>query len=112
MEIKTKYVKCSCSTPEHDIRFDMDYNEPLDVWMGIYLNQYYNFFQRVWVALKYIFGTHQTYGHFDTTSLDIQQADEIIKILQDFKKLNVVYMANGNNKIPLTDEEIDNILKT
>ena len=62
------YFDCQCDCNEHVLRFTLD---PADgeVWLETYLNGYHSWYQRAWIALKYVFGYQSRYGAFDCTLL-------------------------------------------
>lgn len=56
---------CECGSLEHSYAFWYD-EETKDIHFMPHLISYRNFFKRIWVAIKYIFGYQCRYGHFDS----------------------------------------------
>lgn len=80
-----KYIECSCDDSEHVIRFT--YIEPVKDYPELYTEvqlRPQHFFQRVWKALKYIFGYQSKYGHWDCTILHEKQVKELRDHLTKF----------------------------
>ncbi len=87
--MNSEYFECTCGTNEHTIRFQFDNYDPNDVefYMSVFLNQYRNFFGRLWVAFKYLFGYKCKYGHWDCTILRREDTDRLISLLRKYKSL-------------------------
>jgi len=81
------YCECSCHSLNHLIVFhyDPEYNE---LYLELQLIHYRNIFQRIWVAVKYIFGYKSDYGHWDcfTLSSDNESKEEAKKIINVLNK--------------------------
>jgi len=41
------------------------------------------FFQRIWIAVRYVFGYECRYGHWDCWSLNIEDAESLKKLLEE-----------------------------
>lgn len=74
--MKNHFVVCACNSSEHTIRFMYD-SEEKELYTEVYLNQHNNFFKRLKIAVKYLFGYTSKYGHFDCTMFS---PDEVIKL--------------------------------
>ena len=74
--MEEKLISCSCHSPEHILVFNVNY-EDKEVYTSVFLKQYRSFFQRVWVAVKYIFGYNSKYGHWDCFAAD---KDKILEL--------------------------------
>ena len=78
------FIICSCQSPEHTIQFvckeEREYDDDL-CYVQVQLIQYRSFFQRVVVAIKYIFGYQCKYGHWDCTSLGYNEAKDLRNFL-------------------------------
>lgn len=83
--MKVNYIDCACSDPKHTLRFTSD-AELSEFVTEVHLNQYYGFFKRVWLAIKYVFGRSNKNGHFDCTILNLSQVEELSTLLKTFKK--------------------------
>lgn len=59
---------CQCGNPEHQMimrYFDVDYDDDKSVYVSVFLRNESNFFKRLWLGIKYIFGYRSIYGYFD-----------------------------------------------
>lgn len=77
--MEEKFIRCVCHSPKHQAIFSYDPDEKdcPELWMEIHLCHYENFFRRVWIALKYIFGYRCEYGHWDCLLLDEAKGIEV-----------------------------------
>jgi len=73
------YVECSCGSPEHLLQFDRDEDF---VYVYVLLNNP-NFFKRILIGLKYIFGYKCRYGQFDEILLSKESAKSLAEYLSD-----------------------------
>lgn len=62
--LKPQYFECACHSAEHTLRFSWDDSSNC-IYTEVFLHQYCNFFKRILVAVRYIFGYKCRYGHFD-----------------------------------------------
>jgi len=53
--------------------------------MDVFLNDWPGFWKRCWYAIKYVFGYKCKYGHFDNVLLKVEDADNMIDMLNQFK---------------------------
>lgn len=90
---ETHHVICECHSPDHVLQFshmeDMDGDEIC--WTQVQLHQYRSFWKRLAVAVKYLFGYECRYGHWDCTSINVEQG----KSLRDY--LNRAIEAKENS---------------
>lgn len=79
---ETHHVICECHSPDHILQFS--HMERMDgdqiCWTQVQLRQHRSFWQRLVVAVKYIFGYECRYGHWDCTSIELKQG----KSLRDY----------------------------
>lgn len=92
----TEFFECACGADEHTLRFKLDAYDPKDVelYTSVFLNQYRGFFGRLWVAIKYLFGYKCKDGHWDCTMIRLEDADRLIALLENYKRLS----AKGQSK--------------
>lgn len=78
-KIETHYFDCACHLSEHTLRFvyDPEYNE---LYSEVYLTKD-RFFTRVWHAIKHIFGYQCRYGSFGCWTMDDDDAERLITLL-------------------------------
>jgi hypothetical protein len=58
---------------------DMDGDEIC--WIQVQLHQHRSFLERLVVAVKYLFGYQCRYGHWDCTSINIDQGEALVAYL-------------------------------
>jgi len=63
--------RCVCGTLEHHLIwcFD-DKHDPEYLYLSVHVNPYYSWYKRIWIGLKYIFGSKFVDGHYDELMLD------------------------------------------
>ncbi len=83
-DMKTDYLECSCFSPEHRLSFVYD-EEDNEIYVSVFLSQYHNFFERVWIGIKYVFGYKCKYGHFDNFILSPDDKGKLIQIIKQLK---------------------------
>jgi len=94
---KKRYIECICDSSEHVMRmvFDKE-NKECHIEMQLYGQ---TFFNRVWGAIKYIFGYECKYGHWDCTSLSKDSLTNMITEMITFHNLCYVHDTGGKRKI-------------
>ncbi len=90
--IKTPiYFECDCRSPEHTLKFSIDYDPDFPntslLCVETYINQYRNFCRRFVVAIAYFFGYKSRCSDFDTFIFKDQDIEELQSLLKEFKKL-------------------------
>jgi hypothetical protein len=91
--MQIKYVECVCSSEQHTIRFiyfprqkaEQGHVDGPELYMSTFL-PHFGFWKRVWNAIKYVCGCNCKYGHFEETVLSPKKAQEIIDLMEDYKK--------------------------
>jgi len=96
---ETEFFECDCHSDEHTIKFVYD-EENNEFYLSVYLNQYRNLLQRIWVAIKYVFGYKSRYGDWDCWTLQEQDVVRLKKVLNLVKERKYAkYFANVNGKL-------------
>jgi len=85
---QTEFFECVCGTNEHTIVFKISDSDPVELYTSVFLNQYHNFFGRLWIAVKYLFGYKCKDGHWDCTLIKLEDADRLIALLRSYKTLS------------------------
>lgn len=80
-EMESLTLRCACGSAEHSLHYCYDPEEN-EIHTEIFLRQYRNIFQRIWIAIKYIFGYKCRYGHFDCFEMTPEAAKDL-RILLD-----------------------------
>lgn len=85
--MKTKYVECHCTFPEHLCRFSFD--DEHFIYLDVNLSTYLPWWRRIWEAIKYIFGS-QRCGWAEIL-LDEEKISQIIDIFDEYRKQNEIH---------------------
>jgi hypothetical protein len=84
------YYECQCHSDEHRVAWWIEGREknfePM-IGFSVFLSDYPSFWVRIWNAVKYVFGYKCKYGHFDCFLLRNEDVDNMIKMLEGYKKL-------------------------
>ena len=93
-DMKTEYFDCDCGSSEHTLRFCYFVpfkDEPAEIHTEIFLNQYRSVWQRIRIAIKYVFGYKCRYGHWDVWTLkrnDCERLKGLLDKMIEFHKQN------------------------
>ena len=78
---------CGCGDIEHQM---IILNDPLEkekeIYIEIHLKDTKNFFERLWIGIKYIFGKKSKYGNWDEIILNEEKMIKLKNIIE--KELN------------------------
>jgi len=89
MESKPELFICDCGDVEHQFIISYD-SEDKEIYISVHLRNYMSFFQRIIIAIKYIFGKKSIYGAFDVVILNKNQIIELRDCLnQKIKDFNI-----------------------
>ena len=75
----TLFIVCNCGLPEHQFAITEDKEEDW-YYMNVHLSTG-NFWNRLIVAVKYLFGYRCKYGEFEEIIIDRDQANRITRFL-------------------------------
>lgn len=78
--IQTEFFECRCHSDEHLVVFHYDPDEG-DFYLEVHLSNN-SFYQRIWQAIKHIFGYKCKYGCFDCWTLDENDAERLMNLLK------------------------------
>ena len=88
------HYECDCLSSEHMVKVTYMLDETgtkLDEDTGLYLEihliTYKSFFQRLVASIRYLFGHKSRYGDFDSFLFKDQDVDNLLEVLQSYKKL-------------------------
>jgi len=93
----TKHFDCSCGSPQHTLRFVLDFwsdDHLPTIYTDLQMAHYLPWYKRTWVAIKYIFG-YDTVDHYGSWELDAADADKMIAMLTEYKEANAKYLASN-----------------
>jgi hypothetical protein len=82
-----QHIECECGQKQHliNLTLDADPGQPPFLDIHIQMNHYLGFFKRVWVAIKYIFGSTSCKNlHWDCIVLGVDQAKQMNQIISTF----------------------------
>jgi hypothetical protein len=94
MNPECEYFSCICESNEHALVVKLwDFSEPeggdpLDVELSfdVFLCQHRSFWQRVWAAVRYVFGYRCRFGHFESATLKYEDADRLLELIHNYKR--------------------------
>lgn len=78
---------CECHSPEHQVILTYwPDDEPIEkmLYVQIHLINYDNFFKRLWAGLRYAFGYHCKYGHWDEVLISPEIGEQLSSFLNKF----------------------------
>jgi hypothetical protein len=76
------YLECQCDCAQHTIRFTFDPSDLTgEIYTEVQLNPYHPWYQRLWIALKYVFGHQSKFGAFDCTILHKEDYPKLRSLL-------------------------------
>lgn len=80
------FFECRCGSDDHLIKviFEEENGEK-ELSLTAFLYQYNSFWQRLKLAVKYLFGCPQECGHWDYVLLKDEDVDKLICLLQKYK---------------------------
>jgi hypothetical protein len=83
MENQELFV-CECKSLEHQVAFW--YNEDVnELHLYVHLTPEVNKWNRVWNAVKYVFGYRSKYGDFDNFQLALSDVEKLKVVLEKMK---------------------------
>lgn len=82
--MKNDLFICDCGDIEHQLVVSDDTEDnQKELNISIHLYQYRNFFQRLLVGIKYIFGKNSIYGNWDVIILNEENIIKLKNILEN-----------------------------
>jgi len=92
-------IICECGLTEHQFLLALyEWEDEVEVYMEPHLATYRNFFERVWAAIRYVFGYRCKYGEFDCVVLGEGQLQQM---------LNFIYTASARIKAKQEEMELE-----
>jgi hypothetical protein len=73
-----EYIECDCLNPDHAVRFSILRDEmfPPEILINLHLNHYLPFHQRIFAAIKFVFGIKEA-THYDVVELSKDQINRL-----------------------------------
>lgn len=75
-------MKAILENNEHQLIFEYDGEEIISY---VQLKPHKNFFHRLWVAIKHIFGYSSRYGTVDEYEITVEQAQQLLNVQTKFQ---------------------------
>ena len=85
--MEREFILCDCGCAEHQVllQYFPDEDDKFKVlYLTIHLVTYMNIFRRLWAALRYVFGYHCRYGHWDEIVVTKKTAAEMRDFIDKF----------------------------
>jgi len=80
--MKTEFFECQCSSNEHTLRFNVDATDGT-IYTSVYLNDFYPWYYRILVAIKYIFGYKSKFGAWDCTEFRHEDHNRLVALVAE-----------------------------
>jgi len=80
--LERQVLICECNSLEHQIIFWYDKDEK-ELYCEPHLSSYNNFFKRLILGIKYIFGYKSKFGNWDETIFKPEELNKLYKHLKD-----------------------------
>lgn len=81
----TYIFECACYSNEHGLRFVYN-EEEKEVYATMFMFNWPQWYKRVWVSIKYIFGYKRKYSHWDLWIMRHEDLDRFISLFTTMKE--------------------------
>ena len=81
----THRFECTCSSFDHNVRWEVD-DEMGTISLSLPLNHWRKWWERIPLAVKYIFGRTERYGNYDTVQLNPNDYGRIRNLLEESER--------------------------
>jgi len=95
-----KFIRCDCGAAEHQAILSYFPDEEHDfqvLYLQIHLTSWGNIFPRLWHAIRYVFGYHCCYGHWDEIIINKEKAAEIRDFIARFLEASAQQVTAPEN---------------
>lgn len=75
-----EFFDCQCEHPAHVLRFSLD-QEDGTIYAEVYLNDWYPWYYKIWIALKYIFGVKPRTGPWDCSLIKPEDHPRLLSLI-------------------------------
>ncbi len=82
--MKDFFIRCACHSLDHLVVFSYDPLDPDEVYLEVHLVDYNHWWQRLWRAMRYVFGKPCRYGDWDEVLLSPDKATELYYFLDEY----------------------------
>lgn len=94
MDDRVEYFECVCMMEDHILRFTLQTycGDSVELYTSTFLNPHHGFWDRLWIAIEYLFWRRCKFedGVLDCTLLKVEDADRLIELLREYKRLSGV----------------------
>lgn len=80
--METKTVHCACHSNEHQVTF-RKFDTDDEIYMSVHLTSGMNFFERLVIGIKYIFGHKSEAGNWDEFIIDGRNRENFLEIFKE-----------------------------
>jgi hypothetical protein len=81
-------ITCNCGDLEHAVEFSyFPQEEWPELLFQFHLTTRRNVFERLWAAIRYVFGYRCRYGEWDTLSMDPGDARDLARFLTEYSEI-------------------------
>ena len=92
---KKVWLDCVCARPEHSVRISLHYGRALALWVEPQLKaRRVGFFQRIWIALKFVFLREP--DMFEGAKLSEDSVDKLSRVVVSYRLLKKLRNAKKN----------------
>ena len=88
----TRVFPCPCSDPEHHIIYNM-FDDEEEIYLHVQLNNG-KWYQRVWKAIKYVFGYKCKFGHFDEFIISSENYEHLKAMVNHIDRIKLEKLNN------------------
>lgn len=82
-------VECTCWYADHQVQLHYSEDAPYEgLYLTVHLTSPDNVFQRIWYAIRYIFGYKCRYGAWDELDLDRTDCQKVVTYLNDYIQIS------------------------
>jgi hypothetical protein len=96
------HFDCECTSVDHIVRFEVHPykkdGQPPEMYAQIQLNNYLRWYQRIWPAIRFLFGKPAKDVHWDTWFMRIEDADKLQNVITEYKIYWEKYEASLEKK--------------
>ena len=87
-----EFFQCQCHSNEHTVKFSID-EEDGTIYTSIFLNTFYPWYYRIWIAIKYIFGYKSRFGHWDCFLLKQEDHPRLLRLMSKSNEIHASKIA-------------------
>lgn len=93
-ETSPEFFECQCHSDEHTVKFTID-EEDGTIYTSIFLNTFYPWYYKIWVAIKYVFGYKSRFGHWDCFLLKQEDHPRLLAMLSKSNEIHASKIASS-----------------